>query len=417
MDRFCIVRGTLLDNNSVRTLEGPELHSQHCLLDPGVCVRSGYTVLGDPDLLGGLYSVAAQFDPNGDDIIYNFAARSGARGACRDCTGELDSARRGFRASVVGVVEPVGDPTSDDPLARAPSIKVTDVRRSSEGCSNFSCPERPPPPTDLPPPTTSPTSPPATVNVTVSTTVSSGPKDIVIDWFIPGRQGLPSVSAAVGDTLVFQWDRFHNVFITPSQNCDDLATGSFLGDSSPVLYTIKGEDEGTMVFACGVPGHCLAGHMLSVNVTQTEHTASTSDPSCEDANDDCEFWASDGECEGNPDYMLENCAMACDACVERASSAPTRKSTERPTKKPTESPREGPTTKPTMLRGQSERAAADPNTPCEDANDDCESWASNGECEENPDYMLENCARACDVCVTGAPAPAPAPQVPNLDDR
>ena len=48
MDIFCINRGTLLDNGAVRTLEGPQHHSVHCLVDPGICWQSGFEVLGAP---------------------------------------------------------------------------------------------------------------------------------------------------------------------------------------------------------------------------------------------------------------------------------------------------------------------------------------------------------------------------------
>ena len=37
MDRYCINRGTLLDNAQVKTLLNPEKHSLHCLVDVGVC--------------------------------------------------------------------------------------------------------------------------------------------------------------------------------------------------------------------------------------------------------------------------------------------------------------------------------------------------------------------------------------------
>lgn len=30
-----------------------------------------------------------------------------------------------------------------------------------------------------------------------------------------------------------------------------------------------------------------------------------------DQNDSCEFWASTGECDNNPDYMLNYCAFSC----------------------------------------------------------------------------------------------------------
>ena len=148
------------------------------------------------------------------------------------------------------------------------------------------------------------------------------PKEIAIDWIFPGPDGLPPVSANVGDTLVFSWTMFHNVYIAPSNSCDDLAVGTNLGDVSPVRYTVKAEDEGGIVFACEVPGHCQAGMLLPVNVGQTssnESAGTTSDPSCEDGNESCEAWADAGECEGNPDYMLTNCASSCDACGGRRS--------------------------------------------------------------------------------------------------
>ena len=50
MDWFCINRGTLLDNGNVITLEGPEQHSVHCLVDPSICWRSGFALL---ELSGG----------------------------------------------------------------------------------------------------------------------------------------------------------------------------------------------------------------------------------------------------------------------------------------------------------------------------------------------------------------------------
>ncbi len=140
MDRFCIDRGTLLDNSRVKTLVGPDQHSMHCLLDVSLCVNSGFTVLGDPDVPGGKYSVAAQFDDAGSDLVFDFAAERGRSSSCNDCTGELGDFTRGFRAAVVGIVEDVGIPNSPDPLERAPSIKVTSVIESSDGCARFTCP-------------------------------------------------------------------------------------------------------------------------------------------------------------------------------------------------------------------------------------------------------------------------------------
>ena len=148
------------------------------------------------------------------------------------------------------------------------------------------------------------------------------PKEIAIDWIFPGPDGLPPVSANVGDTLVFSWTMFHNVYIAPSNSCDDLAVGTNLGDVSPVRYTVKAEDEGGIVFACEVPGHCQAGMLLPVDVGQSssnEGSGATPDPSCQDGNEFCEAWATAGECDVNPTYMLTNCAWSCDECRLRRS--------------------------------------------------------------------------------------------------
>ena len=38
----------------------------------------------------------------------------------------------------------------------------------------------------------------------------------------------------------------------------------------------------------------------------------------------------------------------------------------------------------------------------EDLNPNCEHWASNGECDNNPGYMLSNCAKSCDEVAAAA---------------
>ena len=268
MDRFCINLGTLLDNPSARTLVNPELHSQHCLLDVSVCVQSGFTILGDPDRPGGLYSVAAQFDANGDEKIFAFAARNGRPGFCRACTGELGSVTNGFRASVVGVVLSAGNPYSNDALARTPLIKVTDVLSSSAGCANFSCPNvapvpipnvRPPPQQQQFPPSPQPGGLVAAVNA---------PSDIVIDWTIPfGQPSLPSAFVTEGDTMIFNWSGPipHNVFNNPAGGCD-MSSATLLGETSGTRYTFQARDVGEMTFVCGIPGHCVSGQIISVFV-------------------------------------------------------------------------------------------------------------------------------------------------------
>ena len=89
------------------------------------------------------------------------------------------------------------------------------------------------------------------------------------------------------------------------------------------------------------------------------------DPSCMDVVRDCGFWASDGQCEENPVYMADNCARACKFC------------------EPIET-----TPAPSTFVDSS----------CINEVRDCGFWASYGQCEENPVYMADNCARACKFC-------------------
>lgn len=35
---------------------------------------------------------------------------------------------------------------------------------------------------------------------------------------------------------------------------------------------------------------------------------------------------------------------------------------------------------------------------CENLDDDCEYWSSAGECQNNPNFMLKKCRKACGVC-------------------
>ena len=105
MDTFCINRGTLLDNPSVKTLRNPELHTIHCLVDVSRCRNSGYEVLRDPE-------------GQRDDILPSIQARcrrKQRRYICSPCRrkGRLhnvlrvppDAQKVGYRATVKGKVD------------------------------------------------------------------------------------------------------------------------------------------------------------------------------------------------------------------------------------------------------------------------------------------------------------------------
>ena len=103
MDIFCIERGSLLDNNNVVTLEGPQLHSVHCLVDPGVCRNSGFEVLDRAVGATGSHCRAFRLDASGNAAALAAARAYGDPASCSTCTGtKAPLVQKGFRATVVG---------------------------------------------------------------------------------------------------------------------------------------------------------------------------------------------------------------------------------------------------------------------------------------------------------------------------
>lgn len=57
---------------------------------------------------------------------------------------------------------------------------------------------------------------------------------------------------------------------------------------------------------------CNADGTGSCNAETKENSNDSND--CVDTHKDCSFWASKGECDANPNYMLRNCQKACNVC-------------------------------------------------------------------------------------------------------
>merc|ERR1712190_228378 len=105
-------------------------------------------------------------------------------------------------------------------------------------------------------------------------------------------------------------------------------------------------------------------------------------PSCQDSQQDCKYWASIGECSSNSAYMSQNCKAACNQC--------------------------GSTSNPRRRRTNSE------NPSCQGSQQDCKYWASIGECSSNSAYMSQNCKAACNKC--GSSSTPTNPQNPSCQD-
>jgi hypothetical protein len=118
MDFFCIDRGTLLDNQAVRTLEEPNLHSVHCLVDVSSCVNSPFEVLLDPvndenSATTNLYSRGWRLSEDAKETVVALARDVGT--SCSTCTGN-GMLRKGFRAvmnaTIVDLNEGAGIPAT-----------------------------------------------------------------------------------------------------------------------------------------------------------------------------------------------------------------------------------------------------------------------------------------------------------------
>ena len=101
MDTFCVQLGSLLDTGDV-TLDFPDRHSFHCLIDEDVCRLSGYEMLQlstgpDPEFT---YESVARFDRVGNNMLVQFARQ--VRSCGRDCNGGNS---RGLQATVTGTLE------------------------------------------------------------------------------------------------------------------------------------------------------------------------------------------------------------------------------------------------------------------------------------------------------------------------
>jgi hypothetical protein len=148
MDHYCLYTtgGTLLDTGDV-TLQFPDRHTLHCLVDVPVCNRGPYYILGDPPAaVGGgsgggggsgmLYTVDFLLDDDGRLALIDLARAVGSMSGCSTCQGGTeDGLQRGYRAEVIGLITALA--TTDAPVR----LMVTSARTSNgltaEVCAGF----------------------------------------------------------------------------------------------------------------------------------------------------------------------------------------------------------------------------------------------------------------------------------------
>lgn len=138
MDWYCIERGTLLDNSRIRTLEGPDQHSVHCLVDVGICYNSWYEVLVEPLIFNeeratmeyqrGWRIYETNSYQTGKQAVIDLGRRTGDD--CSTCTGH-GSLTKGFRAAIRGRLVDFAS-RDDGGNIVPPLIDVIDVKASHD---------------------------------------------------------------------------------------------------------------------------------------------------------------------------------------------------------------------------------------------------------------------------------------------
>lgn len=106
---------------------------------------------------------------------------------------------------------------------------------------------------------------------------------------------------------------------------------------------------------------------------------------CQDENSKCLAWAKAGECDNNPTYMQTKCRKSCKNCKLRnvLGNAPYWR-----------------TFGIIYLSGMWFIFWTDVSSGCRDTYDTCELWALDGECRNNPGFMLVHCRFSCEYCVS-----------------
>jgi len=149
-------------------------------------------------------------------------------------------------------------------------------------------------------------------------------------------------------------------------------------------------------------------------------------PGCEDAHELCSFWANKGECDKNPNYMLNNCRISCNTCpqveekVELIDGLTMAQVAEKQSLLDMvaeygvpQTVSETETQAKTMFvirqtvdymknfihaDKPTHKISKETVEACTNNEKLCSFWSSIGECDNNPSFMVTKCAPACKSC-------------------
>lgn len=129
---------------------------------------------------------------------------------------------------------------------------------------------------------------------------------------------------------------------------------------------------------------------------QQNYTDAMGVEACQDAHWQCEEWAEDGECLDNGDFMLVECPCSCNSCPTYSQNdwddepqyamGPLKEEIEYIIQ----------TTEEYMVKYT--KYVSSSYDECRNMHKGCSHWALMGECEDNEDFMVNECAPACQSC-------------------
>ena len=144
----------------------------------------------------------------------------------------------------------------------------------------------------------------------------------------------------------------------------------------------------------------------------------SADPSCIDEHENCAFWAKVGECDKNPNYMKQSCKKSCKTCGKKAvemQATPLKNMDEKYADIQRQSHDIGVIQNvegaqqaevAALIQESIEYMQSDAvleldesiRAKCQNRHNLCSFWAIIGECQNNPAYMVTNCAPCCKTC-------------------
>ncbi len=204
-------------------------------------------------------------------------------------------------------------------------------------------------------------------------------------WWINGHAAEPQATIAPGERFEQSSFLSHRWYCWPEET-----EGRTLTDDCATLDTYLGDVDAVDT-----------GRVLELNATAR----------CLDASSDCAYWKRNGECDRNYGFMQSKCRRSCGGCEKWGWLYSARLGVLHEMIRDTGvEAAEGLQRLPAAVRAQLEELCTRGRTGCDltalrrflrgckDESDACASWARQGECEANPTYMGEACAKSCGSC-------------------